>query len=105
MACARVQYYDKARMEITNPGSDSDSIWYVTNGLLVVKLVTGKMQVGDNRTATRPWSTSPGTTTRAEPDVRNVRHAARPATRIPSAARSPNESSETDRPASPHRLG
>ncbi|MEZ4520624.1 MAG: hypothetical protein R3A46_03115 [Thermomicrobiales bacterium] len=49
----QVQYYDKARMEITNPGSDSDSIWYVTNGLLVVELVTGKMQVGDNSFETR----------------------------------------------------
>jgi DNA-binding beta-propeller fold protein YncE len=42
-----VQYFDKARMEITNPNGDSASIWYVTNGLLVVELVTGRMQVGD----------------------------------------------------------
>jgi sugar lactone lactonase YvrE len=42
-----VQYYDKARMEITDPDGDSGSIWYVTNGLLVVELITGKMQTGD----------------------------------------------------------
>jgi hypothetical protein len=43
-----VQYFDKSRMEITNPGGDRNSIWYVTNGLLVVELITGRMQVGDN---------------------------------------------------------
>ncbi len=42
-----VQYFDKARMEITNPDGDAGSIWYVTNGLLVVELVTGNMQTGD----------------------------------------------------------
>lgn len=43
-----VQYFDKSRMEINHdievPG---DSPWYVTNGLLVVELVTGQMQIGD----------------------------------------------------------
>jgi hypothetical protein len=43
-----VQYFDKSRMEITNPGGDRNSIWYVTNGLLVVELVTGRLQLGDN---------------------------------------------------------
>ena len=43
-----VQYFDKSRMEITNPAGDSNSIWYVTNGLLVVELITGQMQIGDN---------------------------------------------------------
>ncbi len=43
-----VQFFDKSRMEITNPGSDSNSIWYVTNGLLVMELVTGRLQLGDN---------------------------------------------------------
>ena len=43
-----VQYFDKARMEITRPGAgDSDSAWYVTNGLLVVELISGNVQVGD----------------------------------------------------------
>ncbi len=44
-----VQYFDKARMEITNPDQDPNSIWYVTNGLLVAEMVTGQMQVGDAR--------------------------------------------------------
>jgi endonuclease YncB( thermonuclease family) len=48
-----VQYYDKSRMEITQPGGDQSSIWYVTNGLLVVELVTGKMQIGDNAFVTK----------------------------------------------------
>lgn len=43
-----VQYCDKARMEITDPNADPNSIWYVTNGLLVVELITGRMQVGHN---------------------------------------------------------
>ncbi len=43
-----VQYFDKSRMEITHPDGNADSIWYVTNGLLVVELITGEMQVGDD---------------------------------------------------------
>lgn len=42
-----VQYFDKARMELTHPDGDPDSIWYVTNGLLVVEMITGQMQVND----------------------------------------------------------
>ncbi len=42
-----VRYYDKSRMEVTDPGADPDSIWYVTNGLLVVEMITGMLQVGD----------------------------------------------------------
>lgn len=44
-----VQYFDKSRMEITHPEGDQNSPWYVTNGLLAKELITGKMQVGDNR--------------------------------------------------------
>ena len=43
-----VQYYDKARMEINNPNAPDDGLWYVTNGLLVVELMTGMLQDGDN---------------------------------------------------------
>jgi hypothetical protein len=44
-----VQYYDKSRMEITQPTTgDPASIWYVTNGLLVVELMSGRLQLGDN---------------------------------------------------------
>ena len=42
-----VQYFDKSRMELTQPGADPSSIWYVTNGLLAEELVTGRMQLGD----------------------------------------------------------
>lgn len=43
-----IQYFDKSRMEITNPSGDPNSIWYVTNGLLARELVTGELQYGDN---------------------------------------------------------
>jgi glucose/arabinose dehydrogenase len=42
-----VRYYDKARMEVSQPAGDATSPWYVTNGLLVVELITGRMQFGD----------------------------------------------------------
>jgi len=38
-----VQYFDKARMELTNPTTGT-----VTNGLLATELITGKLQLGDN---------------------------------------------------------
>ena len=41
-----VQYYDKSRMEVTNPRGDRASPWYVTNGLLVKEMITGQLQVG-----------------------------------------------------------
>jgi hypothetical protein len=43
-----VQYFDKSRMEINNPGGDKSSPFYVTNGLLTVELISGQMQVGDH---------------------------------------------------------
>ncbi|HUG13951.1 MAG TPA: hypothetical protein VMM78_02940 [Thermomicrobiales bacterium] len=43
-----VQYFDKARMEITRPNGDRTSGWHVTNGLLVVELVSGMLQSADN---------------------------------------------------------
>ncbi len=42
-----VQYFDKSRMEITRPDAPRNQ-WYVTNGLLVVEMTTGRIQVGDN---------------------------------------------------------
>ena len=43
-----VQYYDKSRMEISvDPDVDPQSVWYVTNGLLVIEMVSGRLQVGD----------------------------------------------------------
>jgi hypothetical protein len=42
-----VTYFDKSRMEVTHPAGDRRSDWYVTNGLLVVELMTGRLQLGD----------------------------------------------------------
>ncbi len=42
-----VLYFDKSRMEITYPSSDGFFVWYVTNGLLVVEMMDGQIQVGD----------------------------------------------------------
>jgi hypothetical protein len=49
-----VQYFDKSRMEITHPEGDQNSIWYVTNGLIVKELITGQMQMGDNTFVAMP---------------------------------------------------
>ena len=43
-----VQYFDKSRMELTYPNRPDDGLWYVTNGLLVVEMVNGRIQVGDD---------------------------------------------------------
>ena len=42
-----VQYFDKSRMEITAPDAFDDGLWYVTNGLLVVEMVQGRFQIGN----------------------------------------------------------
>lgn len=49
-----VQYFDKSRMEINQPGADPNSLWYVTNGLLVNELMTGQMQRGNSIYSTHP---------------------------------------------------
>lgn len=54
-----VQYWDKSRMEVTQPGADRNAAWFVTNGLLVRELVSGKLQVGDRQLADRTPSTVP----------------------------------------------
>lgn len=43
-----VQYFDKSRMEVTDLRADAESLWYVTNGLLVQELITGRLQLGDD---------------------------------------------------------
>lgn len=43
-----VQYFDKSRMELNDPSGDPNSPFYVTNGLLTVELISGRMQVGQN---------------------------------------------------------
>ncbi|MEI6045760.1 MAG: CAP domain-containing protein [Chloroflexota bacterium] len=54
-----VQYFDKSRMEITNPGGDRNSTWFVTNGLLCRELVSGQVQTGDARYESRTPATVP----------------------------------------------
>ncbi|MBN9391572.1 MAG: hypothetical protein J0I20_26300 [Chloroflexi bacterium] len=44
-----VQYFDKSRMEINNPQGDRSNPFFVTNGLLVKELITGQLQLGDNK--------------------------------------------------------
>lgn len=48
-----VQYFDKSRMEVTNPDAVDDGVWYVTNGLLVVELISGNIQTGHDSFETR----------------------------------------------------
>lgn len=49
----QVQYFDKGRMEINNPGARRSDPWFVTSGLLVNELITGQMQVGNSEYVTR----------------------------------------------------
>jgi len=44
-----VQYFDKSRMEINDPTADPNATWYVTNGLLPIEMMTGRMQMGNNQ--------------------------------------------------------
>jgi hypothetical protein len=44
----QVQYFDKARMEVSDADGNRASRWFVTTGLLAAELVTGRMQVGNN---------------------------------------------------------
>lgn len=44
-----VEYMDKARMELNDTSIDRQSPWYVTNGLLVNEMITGRVQTGNDR--------------------------------------------------------
>jgi hypothetical protein len=44
----QVQYFDKSRMEINDPSEDPGNVWQVTNGLLVVDMIEGRVQIGDD---------------------------------------------------------
>ncbi len=48
-----VQYWDKSRMEVTNPGGNRNDLWFVTNGLLTKELISGRAQVGNGAFVTR----------------------------------------------------
>jgi hypothetical protein len=43
-----VQYFDKARMEISNPNGDRTSDYFVTTGLLTIDMVRAQVQVGEH---------------------------------------------------------
>jgi hypothetical protein len=45
----KIQYFDKARMEINDPGGNPANLYYVTTGLLVKEMVGGLRQDGDNQ--------------------------------------------------------
>ncbi len=49
-----VQYFDKTRMELTDPAADPRSPWDVTNGLLAKELVTGQLQLGQDTLEPHP---------------------------------------------------
>jgi phosphate/phosphite/phosphonate ABC transporter binding protein len=49
----KVQYFDKSRMEINDPEANPNDPFFVTNGLLTVELISGKMQTGKNQYETR----------------------------------------------------
>jgi hypothetical protein len=49
----RVQYWDKGRMEISNPNDDPSSPWYVSSGLLPLEMISGRIQTGDDSTERR----------------------------------------------------
>jgi hypothetical protein len=53
-----VQYFDKSRMEITHPEGNKSDVFYVSNGLLVQQLVSGQLQLGDNKFEKREPSTT-----------------------------------------------
>jgi len=42
-----VQYFDKSRMELNNPAGNPSDPFFVTNGLLTVELISGRMQTGE----------------------------------------------------------
>ena len=54
-----VQYFDKARMEVNSAVTDTTNPWSTTTGLLVVELVSGRVQVGASAYETRPPANVP----------------------------------------------
>ena len=49
-----VEYFDKTRMERTNPAAPRTGTGFVTNGLLAKELITGRVQLGDAKFEERP---------------------------------------------------
>jgi len=52
-----VLYFDKSRMEINDPTADPNATWYVTNGLLPIEMITGRLQTGYNQFEDRSAAT------------------------------------------------
>ena len=67
-----VQYFDKSRMEDNSYRATAP--WDVTNGLLVVELMTGQMQVGDNAFVTRAPAEENVAGDANDPTGPNLRH-------------------------------
>src|SRR4029079_6210893 len=44
-----VLYFDKSRTERHDTNADPNATWYVTNGLLPIELISGKLQIGYNQ--------------------------------------------------------
>ncbi len=59
----QVQYFDKTRMEINDPANTGGPLGGVTNGLLVVEMVSGRLKLGDgigpDQNAARQPSSTP----------------------------------------------
>jgi uncharacterized protein YkwD len=66
-----VRYFDKARMEITDPAGNPADPWFVTNGLLVWEMIAGQVQVGDRAYQPRAAAQEPvaGDPRPANPDA------------------------------------
>ena len=74
-----VEYFDKSRMERTNPTGDRNSQGFVTNGLLVREMITGQMQIGDNQfqnavPAQIPMAGDPASTNPSAPTYASLQH-------------------------------
>jgi hypothetical protein len=72
-----VQYFDKGRMEITDPMTEIASGWYVTGGHLARELITGQHQQGDTvfvyrSPARMPVAGDPGTSGPSYGDFRQL---------------------------------
>jgi hypothetical protein len=55
----QVQYFEKGRMEVTNPRGDRESPFFVSSGLLVRELIDARYQVGDEAFVTHAAATLP----------------------------------------------
>ncbi|HET6313306.1 MAG TPA: hypothetical protein VFH60_05675, partial [Chloroflexia bacterium] len=64
-----VEYLDKGRMEANDPGGDRTSNWFVTSGLLVSEMVSGRVQTGDTSFETRTPAQVPVAGDATSPDA------------------------------------